>query len=289
VTEAGPPAAVVVNFNAGSHLIDCVRSLRAEGVERVVVVDNQSRDDSIAALRRADADVEIVDAGANLGMGTATNRGAERVDAPFLLVINPDAVLEPGAIKALMAALEADPTLGIVGPRIEEPNGALYPSARSFPSMRDAIGHAFLGPVMPNNRFSRRYRMLDVDSSVARPADWLSGACMLVRRACFDQLRGFDEDYFMYGEDVDLCWRAWKAGWTVGYEPAARVVHVQGVSTDHVPYRMIAAHHRSLLRFWWRSTPPGRRLLLAPFVAAGLALRLLLAWLQRGLTSVWAK
>ena len=179
--------------------------------------------------------------------------------------------------------LEADPALGIVGPRIEEPDGSLYPSARAFPAMGDAVGHAFLGLVAPRNRFTRRYRMLDVDPSVPRRVDWVSGACMLVRRRCFDQLGGFDEGYFMYGEDVDLCWRAWRAGWEVGYEPGATVVHVQGVSTDRAPYRMIAEHHRSLLRFWWRTTPGPRRVVLAPVVAAGLALRVVLAWAQRGL------
>jgi N-acetylglucosaminyl-diphospho-decaprenol L-rhamnosyltransferase len=289
MTQAGAPVAVVVNYNAGDHLIGCVRSLRAAGVDRIVVVDNASIDGSPQALRAADPDVEVVDAGANLGFGTAVNRGAARVGSPLLLVLNPDTVLEPGAVKALIVALDADPSLGIVGPRIEEPDGTWYPSARSFPAMRDAIGHAFLGLMLPRNRFTRRYRMLDADRSVAARVDWVSGACMLVRRRCFDQVGGFDEAYFMYGEDVDLCWRAWKAGWAVGYEPSGRVVHVQGVSTDRHPYRMIAAHHRSLLRFWWRSTPAGRRLLLAPFVTAGLGLRLLLAWGQRGVIAVRAK
>jgi N-acetylglucosaminyl-diphospho-decaprenol L-rhamnosyltransferase len=289
MTADGPAAAVVVNYNAGDHLIDCVRSLRAAGVDRIVVVDNASVDGSPGVLRAADPGVEVVDAGGNLGFGRGVNRGAARVDAPLLLVLNPDTVIEPGSVKALATALDADPSLGIVGPRIEEPDGTLYPSARSFPAMRDAIGHAFLGPVMPRNRFTRRYRMLDADRTVATRVDWVSGACMLVRRPCFDQLGGFDEDYFMYGEDVDLCWRAWKAGWAVGYEPSGRVVHVQGVSTDRHPYRMIAAHHRSLLRFWWRSTPPVHRVALAPFVAGGLAVRLILAWIQRGLDGVRAK
>ena len=103
---------------------------------------------------------------------------------------------------------------------------------------------------------------------------------MLVRRATFEALGGFDEGYFMYVEDVDLCWRAWRAGWRVRYEPAGRVVHVIGVSSELAPYRMIAAHHRSLFRFSARTTRGPRRLLL-PLIGAGLAVRTLLAWLQR--------
>ena len=280
-----PPGAVVVNFNAGEHLIACVRSLRSEGIERIVVVDNASRDGSVEAARRADAGIEVVQTGANLGFGAAVNRGAAQLQGD-VLVMNPDAVLEPGAVKALVAVLEQSPDVGIVGPRIENPDGTLYPSARTFPAMGDAMGHAFVGLVAPGNRFTRRYRMLDWDHAVAARVDWVSGAAFLARRACFDALDGFDEAYFMYMEDVDLCWRAHRAGWAVAYEPAARVVHVQGVSTDLAPYRMIATHHRSLFTFWRRTTPGPARLALAPFVLVGLVLRTLLAWAQRLLDGI---
>ena len=277
--SAGVPA-VIVNYNAGSHLVGCVRSLRAEGVSRIVVVDNDSRDGSVDALLAADSGVTVVRTGANLGFGTAVNRGAALVDAEFILVLNPDTVVEPGMLKALVASIEADPSVGIIGPLIETPGGELYPSARTFPTMADAVGHAFLGLVYPNNRFTRRYRMLDWDHAAARRVDWVSGSCFLARQTCFRGIGGFDEDFFMYLEDVDLCWRARKAGWEVAYEPAARVMHVQGVSTDLHPYRMITEHHRSLLRYWWRTTPRSHRLLL-PIVAVGLMIRLVLAWTHR--------
>jgi N-acetylglucosaminyl-diphospho-decaprenol L-rhamnosyltransferase len=279
------PGAVVVNYNAGPHLTACVRSLRAAGVERIVVVDNASIDGSLAHAVAADADIEVVHSGANIGFGSAVNRGAARLDGD-VLVMNPDVVVEPGAVKALEAVLEHQPDVGIVGPRIEDVRGSLYPSARTFPAMGDALGHAFVGLVLPRNRFTRRYRMLDWDHSAAARVDWVSGACLLVRRACFDELGGFDERYFMYLEDVDLCWRAHRAGWDVAYEPSGRVVHVQGVSTDLAPYRMIAAHHRSLFQFWWGTTPGPRRAALAAFVAAGLALRTVLACAQRLLDGV---
>lgn len=280
--EGGPAgvASVIVNYNVADHLVSCVRSLRAEGVADVVVVDNASVDASEAALAASDPEARFVAMGANLGFGTAVNRGVALTSGPFVMVLNPDTVVEPGTVKALVEVLERDPKVAFVGPAIETTDGRLYPSARTFPSLGDAIGHAFLGFLWPANPFSRRYKMSDWDHRAARDVDWISGTCFLARRSAFEALGGFDEAYFMYAEDVDLCWRAWQSGWRVVYEPAARVVHTIGASSDQKPYRMIAAHHRSLLRFSAKSTRGWRRLLL-PLVAVGLALRTALAWVQR--------
>ncbi|HEV7888775.1 MAG TPA: glycosyltransferase family 2 protein [Acidimicrobiales bacterium] len=283
-------SAVVVNYNAATLLADCVRSLRAEGVEDVVVVDNSSSDDSAAVLAAADPDARWVPTGGNLGFGGGANRGAA-VTAPdaHLLVCNPDITLEPGSVKALLGALEAEPGVGIVGARIENPDGTVYPSPRVFPGMLDAMGHALVGLFKPDNQFTRRYRMLDVDRSVyAGDVDWVSGSCFLARREAWDQLGGFDDSYFMYAEDLDLCWRAHKLGWRVAFEPGARAVHVQGHSTDQRAYRMIVEHHRSLWKFTWRTTTGWRRALL-PVVAAGLALRAAVACGQRAMLGVRAR
>jgi N-acetylglucosaminyl-diphospho-decaprenol L-rhamnosyltransferase len=280
----GTVSAVVVNYNAGHHLLACIASLRAEGVEDIVVADNGSVDGSEAAVRAADPDVTYVQTGANLGLGTGTNRGAQHADpaSPFLLCINPDATLQPGALGAMLQAFDGRPGLGIVGPRIDNTDGTLYPSVRTFPNLVDATGHALLGMLVPNNRFTRSYQMLDWDHRTGSDVDWVSGACFLIRRECWDAIGGFDEGYFMYAEDMDLCWRAWKRGWEVTFEPTARVVHVQGVSTDRHPYRMIAEHHRALFKFAVRSSEGWERLLL-PVMAAGLVLRVPLAWAHRAL------
>jgi N-acetylglucosaminyl-diphospho-decaprenol L-rhamnosyltransferase len=265
-------AAVVANYNPGDYLVDCVRSLRAEGIDTIVVVDNASTDGSVDALVRDDPAVRVIRLSRNLGYGAAANRGVAATSSKYVLVLNPDTVVEPGMVKTLVAALERDPELGLVVPRLDNHDGTLYPSAREFPKLGDAIGHAFLVDVAPNNRFTRRYRMLDWDHREARRVDWVSGACFLARRVALDAVGGFDEAYFMYLEDVDLCWRLGRAGWRAGYEPTAGIMHVQGVSTARAPYRMVLAHHRSMLRFWWRSTTPSHRLL-APVVAAGVAIR----------------
>lgn len=277
-------AAIVVNYNARDHLLRCIASLRSEGVVEVIVADNASVDGSEAAVRAADPAVHYVQTGANLGYGTGANRGAAHAgrDRPHLLCLNPDAHLEAGALERLVAVLEARPEVGIVGPRIVDPDGTLYPSVRTFPTLVDSIGHAFLGLVWGGNPFTRRYRMLDHDLGRADDVDWVSGSCFLIRRATWDAIGGFDEGYFMYAEDSDLCWRARRRGWAVAYEPAAVAVHVQGVSTDRHPYRMIASHHRAILRFAARTTTGPKRLLL-PVMAVALLVRTPLAWLHRAL------
>jgi N-acetylglucosaminyl-diphospho-decaprenol L-rhamnosyltransferase len=265
--------AIVVNYNAAEHLATCVKSLRANGVADVVVIDNGSTDDSQATARSEG--VRWIRASGNLGYGRAANLGASTEEgrtATYLLVCNPDTELGDGAVPSLLACLAAEPDLGIVGPCLFNPDGSVYPSARTFPDLLDAMGHGLLGMVASTNRFTRRYRMLDWDHHDRARVDWISGACFVARRTAWDAVGGFDPAYFMYLEDVDLCWRLGRSGWGVGYEPAAQVTHVQGVSTNHHPYRMLAAHHLSMWRFAWRKTTGPRRAAL-PLIAIGLIAR----------------
>lgn len=274
-------SAVVVNYNTRDHLVDCVRSLRAAGVDDVVVADNDSHDGSEEALASVDPAARFLPTGGNLGFGRAANRGSAVSDGDYLLVCNADITVDPDAVGALADALEKDRGLALVAPLVVNADGSVYPSPRAFPRLRDAAGHAFLGFFLPRNRFTRRYRLLDVDRSVpSYDVDWVSGSCFLARREAWDALGGFDEAYFMYAEDVDLCRRAKDAGWRVGFEPAARVVHVQGTSTSQVPYRMIVAHHRSLLRYSSRTARGPKRALL-PVVAVALAVRAAVACAHR--------
>ena len=273
-------SAVIVSYNVRDLLVQCIASLRADGIDRIVVVDNASRDGSAEAARLADPDVDVVALDTNVGFGSGANVGVARTTTPYVVILNPDLEVEPGATKALVDVLEREPDIGIAAPRIVTPDGRLYPSARTFPDMVDAAGHAFLHFVWRSNPFSRRYKMADWDHETAADVDWVAGTHLVVRRSAWDQVGGFDEGFFMYLEDVDLCWRLKAAGWRTRYEPAAQVVHAIGRSTDQTPYRMIAEHHRSLLRYA-RKTATGPRRLLLPVIAAALALRTVLAWAQR--------
>ena len=173
----GPVSAVVVSYNSSAYLPDCLRSLRSEGVAEIVVVDNASSDGSAEAARDADAEVNVLQTGDNLGFGTGANRGVAVTQGEYMLIMNPDTVVEPGTVKALSEALDRDPGLAVVGPRLENVDGSLYPSVRRFPDLTVAFGHAFLGLVWPTNPYTRRYRMLDWDhDQQAADVDWVGGA-----------------------------------------------------------------------------------------------------------------
>jgi N-acetylglucosaminyl-diphospho-decaprenol L-rhamnosyltransferase len=275
--DASGVSAVVVNLDAGDALLRCVASLRAAGVKDVVVVDNASSDGSLARLAASDLDAVLVPTGRNLGYGRGVNAGARRASGDILLVCNADLIVDVDAVSRLAACLRDEPDVAIVGPTIREADGTRYPSARSFPDLSDAIGHAVMSLVWPDNPFTRRYRRLEETFETASDADWVSGACMAIRRIAFESVSGFDPAYFMYVEDLDLCWRMHRAGWRVLHLPEAEVTHIGGVSAARHPYRMLAAHHRSTLRFFVQSTT-GRRRALIPVVAGALGLRLLTSW-----------
>jgi N-acetylglucosaminyl-diphospho-decaprenol L-rhamnosyltransferase len=276
--------AVVVNHDAGEALLACVASLRAEGVGELVVVDNASTDGSVEELEESDPAAQLLRTGRNLGYGAGANRGLALVHSDLVLVCNPDVVVHPGALGVMAAVLSDDPAAGVVGPRILEPDGSRYPSARRFPSWSDALGHALLGALRPSNRFTQRYRMADIVADRPSPVDWVSGACFLARRRVLEEVGGFDERYFMYLEDTDLCWRLWRAGYRVLYVPGASVSHLQGLSTAKRPYRMLVAHHRSAFRFAVRSTSGWRRAGL-PAVALLLIVRLVVLSLRQALST----
>ncbi len=279
--EVTIPAVVIVNYESGDALAHCVHDWRADGATEVVVVDNGSTDGSLDSVRRDYPDVVVLVPGRNLGYGAAANRGVAVTTTPSVVVSNPDLEVARGSLATLTRALEDDPRAAVAGPLIRTSDGARYPSARVFPSLVDAAGHALLGIFAPDNRFTHSYQRTDLDdTSAVEVVDWVSGACFLVRRSAYEQVGGFDEAYFMYAEDVDLCWRLGREEWRVVYVPGAEVVHRQGISTDRHPYRMIVEHHRSLLRFADRSTAGWRRILL-PLVAVGIGTRALLAFAAR--------
>jgi N-acetylglucosaminyl-diphospho-decaprenol L-rhamnosyltransferase len=278
-------AAVVVNYEAGPLLLEAVQSLLADtsaGAPELVVVDNGSSDGSVARLRAALPEVLVVVSANNVGYAAAANRGIDATHAPVVAVCNCDLRVEPGTAAAMLSRFDTEPRVAAAGPVVLEPDGTHYPSARSIPSVRDAVGHGVFGLFWATNPFTRRYRELDADPTQPRDVGFVSGAAIWLRRAALAEVGGWDEDFFMYVEDVDLCWRLRNAGWRIVYEPRGEVIHVQGASTDRHPYRMLVEHHRSLLRFARKRWHGWRRVLLPP-AACYLALRAGLMAIARAL------
>lgn len=247
------PVVAVVTVSYGSSdvlkgFLDSVPA--ASGNPPVVVVaDNRTDDTEVERIAHA-ASATYLALDRNYGYGGAMNAAVHTLpdSIEWVLLSNPDVVLTPGSIDTLVAAGSDDARIGAVGPAIMT-NEEVYPSARAVPSLRTGIGHALFANIWIGNPWTRAYRR-DVSSAlVQRDAGWLSGACLLVRRAAFDEIKGFDDGYFMYFEDVDLGYRLGKAGFRNVYEPAAIVTHSGAHSTADHSALMIKAHHTSAKRF----------------------------------------
>jgi N-acetylglucosaminyl-diphospho-decaprenol L-rhamnosyltransferase len=245
-----------VNFDSASVLEPFLASVgpAARAVRAAVfVADNKPESAQRPVIERlvAESGGTYLPMTGNLGYGHAINTAVATLppETRFVLVSNPDVVLGGGAIDVLVATITEFDDVGAVGPKILEPDGTAYPSARSVPSIRNGIGHALFANVWPTNPWTRSYRNEIGTDPVRRDAGWLSGSCFLIRREAFDQLGGFDTGYFMYFEDVDLGYRLGAHGWRNLYEPAAEALHTGAHSTTGESERMLAAHHESAKRF----------------------------------------
>ena len=274
--EVNAPVAVdcvVVAYNSAEDLPACLGSLseQQDVAVAVTVVDNCSSDQSAVVAREHGARV-IVNS-SNRGFAAAVNQGLRGGGAAWVLILNPDARIEPGRVQVMIDAVTRGCRVGCVGPKTTGPSGAIYPSARSFPGIVTALVHGVLGAVWPGNPATKRYHATTGATGEAGQVDWVSGCCMLLPRQAWDEVGGFDERYFMYVEDMDLCFRLRKAGWRTVFEPAATIMHVGGRSSRRRPVRSIYHHHRGAIRFYWRSAAAWHRPVTGPLATIALVVR----------------
>jgi GT2 family glycosyltransferase len=246
---------IVVTYRSRPHIADCLRSIdRARGALALeaLVVDNASDDGTLAEVRAVAPWARIRETGDNLGYARAVNIGLRESAGAFALVLNPDCVVEPDAFAALHAWMTAHPRCGIAGPLIRNPDGTIEYTARTFPGAAAFLfnRYSLLTRLWPGNPWSRRYLLSDWDHASPRTVDWVTGACMLVRREAVAQVGGMDEAYFMFNEDVDWCHAMKDAGWSVDFVPAARVTHAIGASRLKVADRVILERHRGMLHYF---------------------------------------
>ena len=242
---------VTVTYSPGETLqtfLDSVAKATSRPL-RVIVADNGSTDGAPERAARRE-EVSLLRIGENIGYGSAANRGVVELGAEvgWIVVANPDIEWYPGSLDELLAAGQRWPRAGARGPLIRRPDATVYPSARQLPSLGRGAGHAVLGPLWPGNPWTRAYRQ-SATALGERTAEWLSGSCLLLRRAAFESVGGFDSRYFMYFEDVDLGDRLGRAGWLNVYVPTAEVTHLGGHATSRVCDQMLVEHHRSTYRY----------------------------------------
>jgi N-acetylglucosaminyl-diphospho-decaprenol L-rhamnosyltransferase len=251
-------AAVLVNYNAGAELRLALQSISDELSDRAweaVVVDNASEDGSGAIAGEFAPHVRLLRNTPNVGFGRGVNQGIAATGAPLVLVMNPDCRLIPGALPELERELGHHPECALVGPRILDPDGSVQGSARGDPDMFTGLfgRTTLLRNLLPELAISRRNVVANKairQGHDSVPVDWVSGACMLLRRDAFERVAGFDERYFLYWEDADLCRRLRRLGYHVRYVPRARAVHRVGHSSRRVRASAIRAFHASAYLYY---------------------------------------
>jgi N-acetylglucosaminyl-diphospho-decaprenol L-rhamnosyltransferase len=220
---------VVVSYNSRTELRECVEPLATRGDTSVIVVDNASHDGSLEAV--AGLQVRAIALERNGGFAHGCNIGWRAGEAPYVLLLNPDARIDPAMLDRLTAVLDKAADAGAVAPKILHPDGSVDFSQRRFPRLRSTYAQAlFLHRLFPQSSWTDEVlRDSDAYAHVGSP-DWVSGACILVRRNVLEELGGLDNGFFMYCEDIDLCRRLRQAGHDLRYEPSAVVVHEGGAS-----------------------------------------------------------
>ena len=266
----------IVAYRSRRLLRDCLASLHQHPPARpmhVVVVDNDSRDGTVEMAREFPA-VELIEAGRNLGFAAATNVALARGAGRYFLALNPDTRLHAGVLDHLLGLMDEQPRVGICGCRLEREDGTFdHAAKRAFPTPLGALGHfTRIGRNDGAPGALAQYRAPNVDHG---PVDAVSGAFMLLRRSALDEVGRFDEGYWLYMEDLDLCYRFAQAGWVTWYEPSVAVTHVKGgTSGRNRTLRVNGAFHYGMYRFYRLHYAESRPKFLNAAVYAAIAAKL---------------
>ena len=277
-------AAVIVSYNTVALLRDCLASLaNCRLPMRVVVVDNASHDGSAAMVRATFPAVELIEAGCNAGFAGGTNLGLAALGAlpEYLLLLNPDTVVHPDAIEAMVDFLAQHPRVGLVGPRLLNPDGTPQAAAFRFPTLTMTALDLFPpGEVLPGRLYGSWWhgRYPQDGGEAPFPIDHPLGACMLVRGATLALVGSLDAGYFMYSEEIAWCWRIRRAGWAIWQVPAAKVTHVGGAATRQFRHKMLVALWRSRDRFAAAAGPPWRYAAHRALVRVGMLRLTIASW-----------
>jgi N-acetylglucosaminyl-diphospho-decaprenol L-rhamnosyltransferase len=268
---------VIVAYRSRELLRRCLASIRERtaAIEpQVIVVDNASDDGTVEMVRETFPEVAVVPLTENVGFGAANNLAIRRGRAPYVLALNPDTRLTDGALDRMVELMDADPSIGISGCRLEREDGAFdHAARRSFPTPLGALGHfTGLGRRSDAPEGLSQYRAVSVESG---RVDAVNGAFMLMRRKALDEVGLFDEGYWLYMEDLDLCYRFAVAGWVTWYEPDVTVIHVKAGSSGR--FRSLKpnyAFHYGMFRFYRKHYASTRSPIVNGAIYAGIAVKL---------------
>lgn len=246
---------IILNWNTREFLVACLASMQyaAQRADyEIIVVDNASADGSASMVREQFPWVHLLAQNENLGFSKGNNVGIAASQGDYVLLLNSDTEVRDDALERMCTYMDEYRDVGALGPQLLNPDGTVQLSCRRFPSYRTALFHRYslLTRLFPRNRYSSEYLMTETGHKETMEVDWVSGACILVRRKVIAQVGVLDEEFFMYAEDVDWCYRMHRAGWKIVYFPGAKVMHHIGRSSRKMPVKTTYERHRSMWLFY---------------------------------------
>ena len=239
---------IIVNYNNSDVLIDCIESINKtiDGINfETIVIDNSANDDGIGTIKEKFPKVKFIQNKSNVGFARANNQAVKISKGDVLFFLNPDIVLTEGAFNKMISYLNSYQKIGVLGPKILNMDGTLQYSCRSFPGVWTGLfnRYSLISKFFPNNPYTARYLLTDFDHNEIKEVDWLSGSCLMIPRKVFLRVGMFDENYFLFNEDVDLCKSLKKYGYKVLYYPYAKVNHRITSSNRKVDSVIIVKRH----------------------------------------------
>jgi len=287
-------SALIVSYNVRQFLNESIRSLKLSKFEKeleIIVVDNNSFDGTVDELRSKHPDVKIIKNNENYGFGKAVNQAAEIAQGEFFLILNPDTIVEEQTVSTLISFMEDNPDTGLIGPKILNSDGSLQQACkRSFPTIGVALPKIFgLDKVFPRLKWAGRYNLTYLDPDKVHSVDAVSGSCMVISKRLFNEVEGFDPRFFMYGEDIDLCFKVHQKGLDVKYVPMTSILHFQGESVKSAPFDSISAFYEAMTLFSEKHYSKGQNWLTRNLIKTGIKFRYMLAFigaLKGGITSI---
>ncbi|MCK4903314.1 MAG: glycosyltransferase, partial [Candidatus Marinimicrobia bacterium] len=272
----------IVSYNVKQYIIHCIDSINKSdyaGRIELIVIDNNSFDGSLENIKQQFTDVICIQNTENVGFGKAINQATGIASGKYYLILNPDTIIEESTISTFVDYLENNSSIGLVGPKIVNSDGSLQKGCkRSFPTIGVALPKLIgLDKLFPNSRLAGRYNLNYLDPDEIHKVDAISGSCMFIRSELFNKIGGFDEQFFMYGEDLDLCYQIYQQGFEVHYLPTTQIMHYQGESVKSAPYDSLNAFYQAMILFSEKHFSKGRSILSKLVIRLGIFIRKLIS------------
>ncbi len=273
---------IIVSYNTCNLTLDAIKSIYQSITEyryEVLVVDNASSDNSVTEISKRYANVKLIENHNNVGFSRANNQAMRVASGRYILLLNSDTIIDSNTIQTMVDFMDNNPKVGASGCKVVLPDGSLDKACRrGFPTPSTSFYYlSGLSKLFPTSPTINRYHYGHLNPNDAYPVDCLVGAFMLVRKETIDEIGMLDEDFFMYGEDIDWCYRIKAAGWEIYYNPYTTITHYKGASSKKKPFKIIYEFHRAMYLFHRKHYQQKHSLLLNSLVYLGIFVKLCLA------------